>query len=104
MFPGLVGLTITVQGRRPVEAPGGHSYAAHLGRAVTADLSKAHNLSVPPLFRGGEGNPIQMTYCGRGQSRDVWKGEDAQLRGPVVLKVCDVKWQEGQISEFDALL
>ena len=87
MIPDLVGLSITVEGNRAVEAPGGHSYAPQLGKAVTADLSRAHDISVAPIFTYGAGRPIPMSYCSRGEYRDVWEGQDEQLGGRAVVKV-----------------
>ena len=83
----IVGLCITVVGNRLVEPPGGHSYANHLGKAVARDLGRAHNISVAPIFTSGAGRPIQMSYCGRGECRDVWEGQDEQLGGRAFLKV-----------------
>ena len=83
----IVGLSIEVVGHRPVEPPGGHSYANSLGKAVTKDLSKAGDISVTPIFAGGVyGTAIPMSYCGRGQSRDVWEGADRQLGGMLPLR------------------
>jgi hypothetical protein len=100
----IAGLSIQVVGQRPVEPPGGHSYATSIGKAVTKDLSNAGHLSVTPIFAGGaHGTAIDMFYCGRGQSRDVWEGADPQFGGRAVLKVCDIEWESNQRAEFKAL-
>ena len=99
----IVGLSITVQRNRPVEPPGGHLLAPQLGSSVKADLSKAHDISVTPIFAHGAGRPIPMAYRGRGASRDVWEGQDDQLGGRAVLKVCDLPWEASNVNEFNVL-
>ena len=100
----IAGLSIQVVGEQAVEPPGGHSYATWIGKAVTKDLGKAGRLSVTPIFAGGaHGTVIDMLYCGRGQSRDVWQGADPQFGGRAVLKVCDTQWESNQRAEFEAL-
>ena len=99
----IVGLTIEVVGHRAVELPRGHLLATQIGSPVATDLRDAHHISVTPLFAGGAGSPIQMSYCGRGSCRDVWAGEAEQLGGRVFLKVTDLRWEQHNEEEFLAL-
>ena len=67
--------------------PRGHSYESYI---TTANQGAAtHELEVTLLCSGKEHRGV-MKYCGRGQSRDVWKGVVGPL-GELALKMCDDK-------------
>ena len=99
----ILGLFIEVVGCRSVEPPAGHTYASQKGKAANKGLGRAHNFSATPIFASGAGQPIHMSYCGRGTSRDVWEGDDRQLGGRAVLKICNIEWELHQHDVFEAL-